>query len=754
MAANVNRAVVGDDKRKKKKLRGRRYCCVYKCHNQEGFDSIVSFYTFPSRPDEKERRQRWIQAVRRAGPDGESWQPNSNTRICSRHFSGNARSNIMHHPAYVPTIFPSAYRRTVPCDPSAPTERFQRWQKRPRDQTKSPSEEKVKDTTTSTGASHQLQLCPDLTDESISLELVESTDDQQGELLHPTVEEECQHEDAATSDTTTSTGASHQLQLCPDLTDESISLELVESTDDQQGEFLHPTVEEECQHEDAATSDTTSSTGAFYQLQLCPDLTDESISLELVESTDDQQGELLHPTVEEECQHEDAATSDTTTSTGASHQLQLCPDLTDESISLELVESTDDQQGELLHPTVEEECQHEDAATSDTTTSTGASHQLQLCPDLTDESISLELVESTDDQQGELLHPTVEEECQHEDAATSDTTSSTGASHQLQLCPDLTDESISLELVESTDDQQGELLHPTVEEECQHEDAATSDTTSSTGASHQLQLCPDLTDESISLELVESTDDQQGELLHATVEEGCQHEDAATSDTTSSTGASHQLQLCPDLTDESISLELVESTDDQQGELLHPTVEEECQHEDAATSDTTSSTGASHQLQLCPDLTDESISLELVESTDDQQGELLHPTVEEECQHEDAATSCSTTSAERLPSLLHHAVGPSARVCFSGAFDTVSLTPGAVRDLGGVCDNVFAMLLGLLREVRDKTTDVSLPNKVLIFLLKMKHGLPFSAIAVLFGIHDTTVSRIFHAVLGTLATAT
>ncbi|XP_049275827.1 uncharacterized protein LOC119372547 isoform X2 [Rhipicephalus sanguineus] len=313
MAANVNRAAVGDDKTKKKKLRGRRYCCVYKCHNQEGFDSSVSFYTFPSRPYEKERRQRWIQAVRRAGPDGESWQPNSNTRICSRHFSGNARSNIMQHPAYVPTIFPSAYRRTVPCDPSAPTERFQRWQKRPRDQTKSPSEEKVKDTTSSTGASHQLQLCPDLTDESISLELVESTDDQQGELLHATMEEEM---------------------------------------------------------------------------------------------------------------------------------------------------------------------------------------------------------------------------------------------------------------------------------------------------------------------------------------------------------------------------------------------------------------------------------------------------------HEDAATSCSSTSAERLPSLLHHAVGPSARVCFFGGFDTVSLTPGAVRDLCGVCDNVFAMLLGLLPEVRDKTTDVSLPNKLLIFLFKMKHGLPFSAIAVLFGIHETTVSRIFHAVLGTLATAT
>ncbi|KAL3224381.1 hypothetical protein MRX96_049499 [Rhipicephalus microplus] len=34
-----------------------------------------------------------------------------------------------------------------------------RWQKRPRDQTKSPSEGKVKDTPSSAGGSHQLQLC-------------------------------------------------------------------------------------------------------------------------------------------------------------------------------------------------------------------------------------------------------------------------------------------------------------------------------------------------------------------------------------------------------------------------------------------------------------------------------------------------------------------------------------------------------------------------------------------------------------------
>ncbi|KAH6936158.1 hypothetical protein HPB50_014273 [Hyalomma asiaticum] len=48
-----------------KKRRNRRYCCVYKCHTEEGYDPNIIFYSFPSKPYEKERWQRWIQAVRR-----------------------------------------------------------------------------------------------------------------------------------------------------------------------------------------------------------------------------------------------------------------------------------------------------------------------------------------------------------------------------------------------------------------------------------------------------------------------------------------------------------------------------------------------------------------------------------------------------------------------------------------------------------------------------------------------------------------
>lgn len=126
MAANVSGSATSSDV-PRKKARNRRYCCVYECHNQEGFDENIVFYTFPSKPYEVERRQRWVQAVRRTRPDGTPWQPTGNTRICSTHFVGNATSNCMHHPAYVPTIFPSAYRRAKPCDASSSVERFERW---------------------------------------------------------------------------------------------------------------------------------------------------------------------------------------------------------------------------------------------------------------------------------------------------------------------------------------------------------------------------------------------------------------------------------------------------------------------------------------------------------------------------------------------------------------------------------------------------------------------------------------------------
>lgn len=68
--------------------------------------------------------------------------------------------------------------------------------------------------------------------------------------------------------------------------------------------------------------------------------------------------------------------------------------------------------------------------------------------------------------------------------------------------------------------------------------------------------------------------------------------------------------------------------------------------------------------------------------------------------------------------------------------------------------NVFALLLSLISGFRVRETDVTLPNKLLIFLTKMKLGISFTSLGILFGVHRTTASRIFSLILDTLTCAT
>ncbi|XP_077521521.1 uncharacterized protein LOC144132754 isoform X1 [Amblyomma americanum] len=113
----------------RKQKRGPKYCCVVGCHNSADNsrerDPPVKLYRFPGRWYEKERRQSWITAVRRVNPHGTLWQPKQHTRICSRHFVGNSKSDVSQDPSYIPTIFPPVYRKKAPDQ-----ERAQRWQAR------------------------------------------------------------------------------------------------------------------------------------------------------------------------------------------------------------------------------------------------------------------------------------------------------------------------------------------------------------------------------------------------------------------------------------------------------------------------------------------------------------------------------------------------------------------------------------------------------------------------------------------------
>lgn len=65
-----------------------------------------------------------------------------------------------------------------------------------------------------------------------------------------------------------------------------------------------------------------------------------------------------------------------------------------------------------------------------------------------------------------------------------------------------------------------------------------------------------------------------------------------------------------------------------------------------------------------------------------------------------------------------------------------------VIDLAGVTFNNFNFLLKRI-DIQHKCT-VAKEDRLLIFLMKIKTGLTFSALAVLFGVHRTTVSRIFY----------
>ncbi|KAL1415866.1 hypothetical protein MTO96_028649 [Rhipicephalus appendiculatus] len=61
----------------------------------------------------------------------------------------------------------------------------------------------------------------------------------------------------------------------------------------------------------------------------------------------------------------------------------------------------------------------------------------------------------------------------------------------------------------------------------------------------------------------------------------------------------------------------------------------------------------------------------------------------------------------------------------------------------------------LTREMRTpRATDITVGSRLLLFLMKMKHGLTFAALGALFSVHRTTASRVFYAVLDVLRAKT
>ncbi|XP_064483419.1 uncharacterized protein LOC135396400 [Ornithodoros turicata] len=119
-------------------------------------------------------------------------------------------------------------------------------------------------------------------------------------------------------------------------------------------------------------------------------------------------------------------------------------------------------------------------------------------------------------------------------------------------------------------------------------------------------------------------------------------------------------------------------------------------------------------------------------------------------------TSVTENSGDppQAPTTRSIATGSSERCSMFQGYDSICGTPEIVTDLCGVTINVFALLLSLITHLRVREVDVTLPNKLLIFLMKLKLGISFSSIGSLFGVHRTTASRIFHSILDVLSNAT
>jgi len=104
--------------------------------------------------------------------------------------------------------------------------------------------------------------------------------------------------------------------------------------------------------------------------------------------------------------------------------------------------------------------------------------------------------------------------------------------------------------------------------------------------------------------------------------------------------------------------------------------------------------------------------------------------------------ACGVDSSNSLSCLSYEA--------FHG-FESIK-TENELKDLTGTTFPIFNILLKLMPP--SKRFSITKENELLLFLMKLKLGITYSALSVMFGIRRTTVTRIFSDVLTTLSTKT
>ncbi|CAN7975974.1 unnamed protein product, partial [Ixodes persulcatus] len=84
-------------------------------------------------------------------------------------------------------------------------------------------------------------------------------------------------------------------------------------------------------------------------------------------------------------------------------------------------------------------------------------------------------------------------------------------------------------------------------------------------------------------------------------------------------------------------------------------------------------------------------------------------------------------------------------------FQSLRDSEQALQDLSGVTMTAFSLLLCLTPATMYRSSDIPAEDKLVLFLMKLKLGISYTALAALFSVHKTTASRIFRTLLDTLS---
>ena len=127
---------------------------------------------------------------------------------------------------------------------------------------------------------------------------------------------------------------------------------------------------------------------------------------------------------------------------------------------------------------------------------------------------------------------------------------------------------------------------------------------------------------------------------------------------------------------------------------------------------------------------------------------LLQSTTDCEVQHGGSLFIENSTQTD-VQEFRDVSVGPVSRTSTFCGFESLQQNPKLLREMTGVSQEVFSLLLTLLPKERSQN-EVSKGNRLLLFLMKMKTNLPYTILGGIFNVHAQTVSNIFINVLSTI----